>query len=155
MPKRNISSSALFLECKKLTFLRAYLIFWWRTSLAHLGKWPQAQFFLPPHALGWIHANLDIRHGLSKCYFNGLLPLWHTDAKSILAKDYQIDLVNLNHLDHSEWHQTYELAYNRVSRTNIKCKYGVDVIELCLIKAESNFRSQHQLQAQKQGQMTA
>lgn len=84
-----------------------------------------------------------------------MLLLWLADAKLILAVDYQIELVNLNHLDHSEWHQAYQSAYNRVARVGIRRKYGVDVVELCLIKAESNYRSHHQLQRPKQGQLTA
>ena len=155
VPRRNINNTAPSLECRKLTFLRSYIVYWWKSALARVGNWQEAHFFLPPNALGWFHASLDVKHGISKCYFNGLLPLWHAEAKKILDEDYQIDLVNLNHLDHSGWHVAYESAYNRVSRAEIKRKYGVDVVELCLIKAESNFRNNHQLQVPKQGQLTA
>ena len=122
--------------------IRSYLTYWWKLSLATFGNWGSSHLFMPPQALGWFHAKMDQRHGITKFYYNGLRPLWHADVELTLAKDYQIEYLNVNNLDHSEWHELYENAYNRVARELIKKKFGVNVVDLCLTKAEFRFREQ-------------
>ena len=120
--------------------VREYLNYWYNLSLAHLANWGNATFYIPPATLGWFHAKINKKQNIAKTYYNGLRPLWHADAELLLARDYDIEYLNLNHLDHSEWHEAYEQAYNKVSRAMIRSKFGVDVIELCLTKAEFRYR---------------
>ena len=121
--------------------VRSYLVYWWRLGLVHLSNWTFSFFFIPPQILGYAHAKLDISHGTLKVYYSGLKPLWHFDTESLLLNDYQIEYMNMNHQDHSEWHESYENAYNRVSSKAIRQKFGVDVIDLCLTKAEMQNRT--------------
>ena len=118
----------------------SYLTYWHNLSIARLANWGSSNFFIPPSTLGWFHAKVNAKQDIVKLYYNGLRPLWHADVELMLAKDYEIDYVNLNHLDHSEWHEAYEKAYNKVTRSVIRHKFGVDVIDLCLTKAEFRYR---------------
>ena len=119
-----------------------YLAYWWRLALAHLSNWTFSVFLVPPQILGNAHAKLDVSHDILKVYYSGLKPLWHLDSEETLRTDYEIEYLNINHLDHCQWHESYETAYNRVSQKALRDKFGMDVVDLCLTKAELNFRSQ-------------
>jgi hypothetical protein len=128
--------------------LRSYLVYWWRLGLTHVSNWSLSQLLVPPTALGFIHAKLDLSHGVTKCYYTGLRPLWHSKAEAMLLVDYKIRYENLTYPDHPEWHQSYQNAYNKVSQSVIRQEFGVDVVELCLTKAESQYRSNHRNRVQ-------
>lgn len=155
MQRQSIEKWAQFLECSKLISFRIYIRYWLKLFLAHLSSWGFGQFLLPPSTLGTLHAKLDLSNGLTKVFYSGLEPLWYSDAEQILREKYRIQYVNLNHLDHSEWHETYEKSYNRVSKSHVRRRLGVDVIELCLTRAEFQYRSQEKVNLSKQIQISA
>jgi hypothetical protein len=122
--------------------LRSYLVYWWKLGLSHFANWGFSNFFVPPCLLGFIHAEMDLSQGISKVYFSGMAPLWVPEAAKILGDQYQVEYINLNHWDHSEWHESYERSYNAVTQKAIRLRFGLDVIELCLAKAEFQYRQQ-------------
>ena len=95
---------------------------------------------------------MDSSHGNLKVYASGLHPLWHEEAKNLLRTEYQVEYLNINFRDNSGWNDAYELAYNRVALAEIRHKFGVDIVDLCMTKAESDFR--HRMRA-KPGTKTA
>jgi hypothetical protein len=124
------------------------MVYWWQLCLARLSHWSLSYFMVPPQILGYAHAKLDVSHDILKIYYSGLKPLWHVESEATLLNDYQIEYVNMNHQDHDEWHDSFENAYNRVASKAIRGKFGMDVVELCLTKAEMQYRT-------KQVQFTA
>ena len=122
--------------------IRSYFVYWWKLAITTLGNWGPAHHFVPPAFLGWFHAKLDLKHGITKSYTSGLKHLWHYDIEKVLWDDYRIEYINLNRTDYSQWHEAYENSYNRVSQSFIRQTHGVDVIELCLTKAEFRHREQ-------------
>ena len=125
--------------------IRSYLNYWWRLAFAHLSNWGLSHLLIPPQCLGFIHASLDQAFGKTKVYYSGLKAIWVDQAANVLRDVYQIEYVNWSSPYHPEWHATYEHAYNLVAKKAIRQKFGMDVVELCLVQAEYQSR-QNQVQ---------
>lgn len=99
------------------------------------------EFMTPPSKYGKIRAKFDIAQGTLRLYYSGLQPLWHEEAIEILKRDYEIEYVRLDSRDGTPYDDIYRESYNRTSMAAIKSKFGVDIVNLCLIKAERNSKS--------------
>jgi hypothetical protein len=99
------------------------------------------EFMTPPAKYGKIRAKFDIAQGKLTVYYSGLQPLWHEDAVETLKRDYEIEYARLDSRDGTPYDDLYRESYNKAAMAAIKAKFGVDIVKLCLVKAERDSKT--------------